>query len=225
MKKVYEGKTKNVYMMNDGNYFLEFKDDVTGENGVFDPGANQVGLSIEGMGRTGVRLTKFFFEKIEAAGIATHYISADTEKATMVVKPATLFGKGIEVICRLKATGSFVKRYGIYAKEGQELDFLVEVTLKDDERNDPPITKDTLAMLNILTNDEYDELKQMTQNICKIVKGELAKKGAELFDIKFEFGRVNGKVHLIDEISGGCMRVYKNGKQLEPMELADIILG
>ena len=53
MKLVYEGKTKSVYELEDGNYLLKFKDDVTGENGKFDPGANTIGLSIEGMGKGG----------------------------------------------------------------------------------------------------------------------------------------------------------------------------
>lgn len=60
MKLVYEGKTKNVYELEDGNFLLQFKDDVTGEDGVFDPGANTVGLTIEGAGQTGLRLTKYF---------------------------------------------------------------------------------------------------------------------------------------------------------------------
>jgi len=225
MKKVYEGKTKNVYLLDDGNCLLEFKDDVTGENGVFDPGANKVALSIEGMGRSGVRMTKFFYEKIEAAGIATHFVSADVEKATMVVKSATLFGSGIEVVCRNKATGSFIKRYGAYAKEGQDLDALVEITLKDDDRNDPLITKDALSTLGILTGEEYEQLKSMAKSVCKIVTDEFAKKGAQLYDIKFEFGRVDGKVRLIDEISAGCMRVYKDGNKLAPLDIGNVIFG
>ena len=51
MKLVYRGKTKDVYELEDGNYLLKFKDDVTGADGVFDPGANTVGLTIEGAGR------------------------------------------------------------------------------------------------------------------------------------------------------------------------------
>lgn len=223
MKHVYEGKTKTVYELEDGNYFLKFKDDVTGENGKFDPGANTVGLSIEGMGKNCVRLTEFFFTKIEEEGIPTHYISADVENSTMVVKPATVFGKGLEVICRFKAVGSFIRRYGDYAKDGQSLDAFVEVTLKDNDREDPPITKDALDMLGILTVAEYEDLKALTKKISMIVKDELAKKGAELYDIKLEFGRVNGKVALIDEISGGNMRVYKDGNIIDPMDLPGIL--
>ena len=58
MKLKYTGKTKNVYELEDGNYLLKFKDDVTGVDGVFDPGANTVGLTLEGAGRAGLRLTK-----------------------------------------------------------------------------------------------------------------------------------------------------------------------
>jgi len=225
MKLIYKGKTKNVYDNDDGNFLLQFKDDVTGTDGKFDPGANTVGLTIEGVSKSCVRLTEFFFKKIEAMNIPTHYVSSDVEKAQMVVRPAMTFGKGIEVICRLKAVGSFFKRFGDYCKEGQDLDFLVEVTLKDDERGDPPITKDQLAMLGILTSEEYEILKDLTKKITHVIKEELAKKGAELYDIKLEFGKVDGNITLIDEISGGNMRVYKNGKSVEPLDLPSVLFN
>ncbi len=225
MKHIYEGKTKTVYELENGNILLKFKDDVTGTDGVFDPGANTVGLSIEGMGQGGLRLTKHFFDLLKEKGVKTHYVSADIENSTMEVLPGTVFGNGIEVICRYKAVGSFMRRFGQYATEGQDLDAFVEVTLKDDEREDPPITKDALDMLNILSCDEYESLKAQTQKICGIVKEDLAKYGCELYDIKLEFGRNNGEVILIDEISGGNMRVYKDGKYVEPLEIVKIVLG
>lgn len=226
MKLVYEGKTKDVYDLENGNYLLKFKDDVTGEGGVFDPGANTVGLTMEGAGKAGLRLSKFFFEKIIEEGIPTHYVDADIEKTTMTVKPATPFGNGVEVICRYKAVGSFLRRYGMYAEEGQSLDAFVEVTLKDDKRNDPPITEDALHMLGILTRDEYRILKDLTIKISNIIKEELAKRDIELYDIKLEFGRVGEDNHiaLTDEISGGNMRAYKNGEYLEPLKLTKLVL-
>ena len=227
MKLVYEGKTKNVYELNDENYLLKFKDDVTGTDGVFDPGANTVGLSIEGVGDGGLRMTKYFYEKIEKAGFPTHFIEADIENTTMTVKKGTVFGKGVEVICRYKAVGSFLKRYGMYCTEGQALDAFVEVTLKDDARNDPPITKEGLSELNIISNDEYEILKDLTKKICNLVKEELAKLDLELYDIKLEFGRdQKGSIMLIDEISGGNMRVYaKNAKEsLAPLDLVKLVL-
>jgi phosphoribosylaminoimidazole-succinocarboxamide synthase len=226
MKLVYKGKTKDVYAIDDGNYLLKFKDDLTGKDGVFDPGANTVGLTMEGAGRAGLRLTKFFFEILKGKGIPTHYIDADMEKAEMTVKPAEYFGNGLEVICRYRAVGSFMRRYDMYAKEGQPLDAFVEFTLKDDARQDPPITEDALVMLGILTSEEYKTIKDLTREISGIVKEELAKKGIELYDIKFEFGRIgeNKLIALIDEISGGNMRAYKDGKQIEPLLLTKLML-
>ena len=224
MRLVAEGKTKIVYALEDGNYLLKFKDDVTGENGVFDPGANTVGLSIAGVGQASLRLTDFFFRLINKAGYPTHFISADIEKSEMIVRPAKMFGKGIEVICRYRATGSFMRRYGMYATEGQLLDTLIEVTIKDNDRGDPPITRDTLNMLGILTFEEYDTLKTLTQNISKLVKDALWTKGMELYDIKLEFGKVDGDIVLIDEISGGSVRVYKDGMIVDPLDLARLLL-
>ncbi len=224
---IYTGKTKNVYRLEDGNYLLKFKDDATGADGVFDPGSNTIGLTIEGAGRAGLRLTKYFFEVLEKQGIPTHYIDADIENATMTVKPATLFGKGLEVICRLRAVGSFLRRYGDYVQEAQPLDYFVEVTLKDDAREDPPITEDALDMLGILSKTEYQILKDLTQKITAIVKDELAGKGVDLYDIKFEFGRVGPEqqITLVDEISGGNMRAYKDGQHIQPLDLEKIMLN
>lgn len=227
MDLVYTGKTKNVYKLEDGNYLLKFKDDVTGTDGVFDPGANTVGLSIDGAGRAGLRLTQYFFEILNAKGVPTHYVSADIDAATMTVKPATVFGQGLEVICRYRAVGSFLRRYGKYVEEGEPLDAFVETTLKDDDREDPPITKDGLAMLGILSEAEYETLKALTKQIGQIIKDALAEKGIALYDIKFEFGRLGADKHiaLIDEISGGNMRAYKDGKYIEPLELEKLILA
>jgi phosphoribosylaminoimidazole-succinocarboxamide synthase len=225
MKLVYTGKTKDVYELENGNYLLKFKDDATGENGVFDPGANTVGLKIEGAGKAGLRLTKYFYEKLNNLGIPTHFISADIENAEMTVKKATVFGYGLEVICRYRAVGSFLKRYGRYVEDEQPLDAFVEVTLKDDKRNDPPITDDALEMLGILSKDEYQTIKSLTRKIAGIIKEDLAKRGIELYDIKFEFGRIGDDKHiaLIDEISGGNMRAYKDGRWIEPLELEELM--
>ena len=226
MELVFKGKTKDVFRTADGKYVLKFKDDLTGEDGVFDPGANQVGLQLEGAGDAALRLTKYFFELLQERGIPTHYLSADLGEKTMTVEPAEPFGEGLEVICRYRAVGSFYRRYGKYVEKGQPLDDFVEFTLKDDERGDPPITEDALVMLGILSKDEYKTLYGLTRRIASFVKEELAKRDLELYDIKFEFGRIGQGRHiaLIDEISGGNMRVYKDGVQVQPLELTELIL-
>ncbi|MFR4440378.1 MAG: phosphoribosylaminoimidazolesuccinocarboxamide synthase [Hungatella sp.] len=225
MNKVYQGKTKDVFALDNGNYLLKFKDDCTGADGVFDPGANTVGLSIEGIGQANLKVSVMFFEILKKAGIKTHYVSADIDNATMEVLPATTFGKGLEVICRYRAVGSFIRRYGAYIEEGTKLDAYVEMTLKDDQREDPLITREGLEALGIMTAEQFEAIKEMTRKITAIVSETLASKGVELYDIKFEFGYNDNEVILIDEIASGNMRAYKDGKIIEPMDLTALLLA
>lgn len=69
MKTLYNGKTKTV-MLDEatGVVNLFFKDSATGENGVFDPGSNTVGGSVEGKGKIGLKISKHFFEIMEKNG-------------------------------------------------------------------------------------------------------------------------------------------------------------
>lgn len=226
MKLLYTGKTKNVYALDNGNYLLKFKDDCTGKDGVFDPGENSVGLTIEGVGDVNLRMSIYFFEKINAAGIKTHYVGADLANTTMEVLPGKVFGKGLEVICRYKAVGSFFRRYGDYIEEGADLPAYVEMTFKNDEKGDPLVTKDGLIALGVMTGEQYDAVKEMTQRITKIVADDLKEKGLVLYDIKFEFGYdANGDVILIDEIASGNMRVYKDGQYIDPMTLSELFFA
>ncbi len=226
MKKIYEGKTKDVFVLENGNVLLKFKDDCTGKDGVFDPGENSVGLTIEGIGRANLETSVYYFEMLKEAGIKTHYVSANVADATMEVLPATVFGKGLEVICRLKATGSFVRRYGAYIADGTPLEGgYVETTFKDDAKGDPLVTSEGLAALGIMSQEMFNDMKAQTLKITNIVAADLAKKGLDLYDIKFEFGYNNDEVILIDEIASGNMRVYKDGSIVDPMELTKLILN
>ena len=226
MNKIYEGKTKDVFKLDNGNVLLKFKDDCTGKDGVFDPGENSVGLTIEGIGRANLETSVYYFEMLKEAGIKTHYVSANIEDATMEVLPATVFGKGLEVICRLKATGSFVRRYGAYIADGTALEGgYVETTFKDDEKGDPLVTSEGLAALGIMSQEMFNDMKAQTLKITNIVAADLAKKGMDLYDIKFEFGYNNDEVILIDEIASGNMRVYKDGSIVDPMEVTKLILN
>lgn len=226
MEKIYHGKTKDVFALDNGNYMLKFKDDCTGDNGVFDPGSNNVGLTIEGIGRANLEVSVLYFELLKKAGIKTHYVSADINASTMEVLPARVFGKGLEVICRLVATGSFIRRYGDYIKDGTPLEGgYVETTLKDDARGDPLITSEGLEALGIMNKAMFESMKKQTLLITSLVADDLHSKGLELWDIKFEFGYNKNEVILIDEIASGNMRVYKNGNIVPPVELTKLILG
>ena len=226
MEKIYTGKTKDVFKLENGNCLLKFKDDCTGKDGVFDPGENSVGLTIDGVGDVNLRMSIYFFEKINAAGIRTHYVNANLEDTTMEVLPAKVFGQGLEVICRHKAVGSFIRRYGQYIESGADLPAYVETTFKNDALGDPLVTKDALAALGVMTEAQYDDMKDMTQKITQIVADDLKEKGMVLYDIKFEYGYdADGNVMLIDEIASGNMRVYKDGQYIDPMTLSELFFA
>ena len=232
MEKIYTGKTKDVYALENGNVLLKFKDDCTGKDGVFDPGENSVGLTIEGIGKANLQTSVYYFELCKKAGIKTHYVSANIEEATMEVISAENFGKaqggnGLEVICRLVATGSFIRRYGEYIKNGTRLDGgYVECTFKNDEKGDPLVTGEGLVALGVMTEEMFASLKAQTLAITKIVADDLKTIGLDLWDIKFEFGYTkDGEVVLIDEIASGNMRVYEGDKIVDPVELTKKILN
>ena len=221
-EKLYSGKTKDVFLQDDGNVLLYFKDAVTGAEGRIDSGANEVIGEVEGKGNASLHLTVYFFHLLQKAGIPTHFLGMGPAENTILVKHARSFN--LEVIFREKAWGSFVRRYGKFAREGMPLPSLVEFTLKDDERGDPLITEDALVALDIVSRQEVEYMKDTARRATSLIKDHLASHGLELIDIKYEFGEVEGKTMIIDEVSGDSMRVVKNGKVLMQKELALALL-
>ncbi len=230
LEKVYAGKTKDVYRQPNGNLLFSFKDDVTGEDGVVDPGANSVMGQIKGKGKMSLEMSQHFFNLLQQEGIPTHFIAADLNEKTMEVKEAQFPGKdldapaGLEFICRCKAYGSFTRRYQNFVKEKlQNLHYLVEITLKDDERGDPLINDDALLALGVLNREQLEKAKEITRRATQIIENELLQKGLYLVDIKLEFGISNEsdkEVIIIDEVSGDSMRVMdKEGNVLSHEEL------
>lgn len=225
MELIKVGKTKDVYKDKNGNIVLKFKDSVTGQpDGKSDPGGNVVVGEVAGVGTNALKVTTYYFELLKKANIPTHYISADIAKNELKVKTLDkAFGNGLEFVVRYFAAGSFIKRFGAYCKQGDSLPKVFEVTLKDDERNDPPVTKEIVCALNIITEKEFDTVQKYTIQITDLIKEDLIKKNATLYDIKLEFGIVGGEVVLIDEISAGNMRAFKDGKYMSYDELSKLI--
>lgn len=222
-EKIYSGKTKDLYALSNDNILLVFKDDVTGADGVIDPGANTVIGQVEGKGRKSLAMTDHFFKCLHAAGIPTHLVSLDLEQASMEVRRAEPLGKdisgkgGLEFICRTRPWGSFQRRYQNYIGDSAStLDYLVEITIKDDERGDPLINDDTIVALGLLSQQHLEQAKDLTRQVCRIVEADLRDKGLILIDMKIEIGFVDGEVVVIDEVSADAMRVMdEEGRVLE----------
>lgn len=206
MKKLYEGKTKNVMLDEEtGIVHLFFKDSATGENGVFDPGSNTVGGSVEGKGKVGLEVSKYFFELMEKNGIPTQYLGADIEQGLMKVRNLTV--PRLEFIVRYFTAGSMCRRFTL--EEGIPFDPpYAEVTLKDDEQGDPLISERICLMKGILKEGQYEEAQKVVLSVGEVLKKELASMNLTLIDFKIEVGYdETGKIYLADEITPDIWRV------------------
>src|SRR5690554_6331880 len=130
MKLLRDGKTKTVYDLGDGHVLIVFKDDVTGTEEGVDPGANAVVGQVAGKGEAALRQSAYFFSLLASQGVPTHFVKVHEGEPGIVASKAGWYG--LEFIVRFRAYGSFVRRYGQYAKEGDDLGGLVEITVKDD---------------------------------------------------------------------------------------------
>ena len=206
MKKLYEGKTKNVMLDEEtGIVHLFFKDDATGENGVFDPGSNTVGGSVEGKGKVGLEVSKYFFELMEKNGIPTHYLGADVEQGLMKVRNLTV--PRLEFIVRYFTAGSMCRRFTL--EEGIPFNPpYAEVTLKDDIQGDPLISERICLMKGILKEGQYEEAQNVVLKVGEVLKEELASMNLTLIDFKIEVGYdETGKIFVADEITPDIWRV------------------
>lgn len=224
MKKLYEGKTKNVMLDEEtGIVHLFFKDSATGENGVFDPGSNSVGGSVEGKGKIGLEVSKYFFELMEKNGIPTHYLGADIDKGLMKVRNLTV--PRLEFIVRYFTAGSMCRRFSL--DEGIPFDPpYAEVTLKDDEQGDPLISERICIMKGILKEGQYEEAQKVVLSVGEVLKKELATMNLKLIDFKIEVGYdETGKIFVADEITPDIWRVKDpDGNIPNQIDCAKLIL-
>ena len=224
MKTLYDGKTKTVLLDEaTGVVNLLFKDTATGENGMFDPGYNTVGGSVEGKGKIGLRISKYFFELMEKNGIPTHYLGADIDNCLMQVRKLTV--PKLEFVLRYFTAGSMCRRFTL--PEGLPFDPpYKEVTLKDDEQGDPLITERLCLMKKMLLPGMYDEGLRIVEQVGEVLKRELAAMDLQLIDFKIEIGYDEaGKVYVVDEITPDIWRVKdKNGVIPNQIDCAKLIL-
>ena len=224
MKKLYTGKTKDVLLDEEkGIVHLLFKDDMTGENGVFDPGSNTVGGSVAGKGKIGLAISKYFFELMEKNGIPTHYIDADVDAGLMQVRELTV--PKLEFVLRYFTAGSMCRRFTL--PEGIVFDPpYSEVTLKDDIQGDPLISERLCIMKGLLSEGQYDEALDIVVRVGEVLKKELASLGLTLIDFKIEIGYdKNGKMYVVDEITPDIWRVRdENGNIPNQIDCANLLL-
>jgi len=224
MKTIYDGKTKTVLKdETDGRCYLFFKDDATGEDGVFDPGSNTVGGSVSGKGKTGLAISKYFFELMEANDIPTHYLGADLAKCLMNVRNVTV--PKLEFVLRYFTAGSMCRRFMLEPAIPFDPPY-PEVTLKDDEQGDPLISERLCLMKGMLREGEYQKVLELLVKVGGVLRKELKELGLTLIDFKIEFGfDENRNIYIADEITPDIWRVQdESGNIPNQIDCAKLIL-
>jgi len=218
LRLVYSGKTKDVY--EDGPYLVfHFKDTVLGREGREDSGGNEVIGEKEGKGSLVLKQTEFFFRLLERNGIKTHFVERIDERKARFLKAERI---PLEAIYRELAYGSFLRRYKGWAKPFQRLG-IVEFTLKDDSLDDPLIAEEAITALGIAGREEVEAMKETAKKVAGILREFFSSKGLQLVDFKLEFGRLDGELIVIDELSGDTMRVAKGNRILTREELSEVV--
>ena len=195
---LYEGKAKIMYATDKADELLVYyKDDATAGNG-----AKKGTIADKGVMNN--KMTEFFFKLLEKEGVKTHLVDVTGDREMLVKKLDMI---PLEVIVRNVAAGSFSQRFGV--KEGTPLKIsTVEFCYKNDDLGDPFMNNYHIAALGLATPEEVAEIEKQALKVNDILKAFLKEKKVDLIDFKLEFGRLDGKIVLGDEISPDNCRFW-----------------
>ena len=196
---LYEGKAKQVFATEDPEIVMvHYKDDATAFNGLKKG-------TITGKGVINNQVTNFMMQKLEQAGVPTHFVQELNERDTLVKKVQIV---PLEVIIRNISAGSFAKRFGV--EEGIVFENpTIEYSYKNDDLGDPMINTAQALALKLATPEEIETIRTMAFKVNDIMKAFFQEVGVDLVDFKLEFGRLSdGTIVLADEISPDTCRLW-----------------
>ncbi|MEG1710794.1 MAG: phosphoribosylaminoimidazolesuccinocarboxamide synthase [Clostridia bacterium] len=204
-EQMYEGKAKKVFLTDDEDVaMVRYKDDATAFNGLKKG-------QIIGKGIVNNKCSNHLFQLLEKEGIKTHYIKEISDTETLVKRVQIV---PIEVIVRNIAAGSLSKRLGII--EGTPMKRTVlEFSYKNDELGDPMINDDHIYAMELATEEELKQIREMSFKINNILGRLMKQINIDLVDFKLEFGRYKGDIILADEISPDTCRFWDSTTKMK----------
>ena len=207
-EQIYEGKAKKVFETSDPALLIvSYKDDATAFNGLKKG-------TIVGKGVINNKMSNLLMQKLEKAGIPTHFVEELSDRETLVRKVSIV---PLEVIIRNIAAGSFSKNYGV--KEGTPFEQpTIEFSYKNDDLGDPLINDYHALALKLATKDEIELIKKYAFAVNDYMKAYWKERGVILVDFKLEFGKTSdGTIVLADEISPDTCRFW-DAKTMEKLD-------
>ena len=198
-EQLYEGKAKKVYATENPELLIvSYKDDATAFNGLKKG-------TIPGKGVINNRMSNLLMQRLEKAGIPTHFVRQLSDRETLVKRVSIV---PLEVIIRNIAAGSFSERYGV--DEGFVFETpTIEFSYKNDELGDPLLNEYHAIAMKLATREEIETIKRYAFGVNEQLKALWAECGVTLVDFKLEFGRLtDGSIVLADEISPDTCRLW-----------------
>lgn len=195
---IYSGKAKDVFATdNESELLMVYKDQATAFNG-------ERKEQIPGKGKLNCQISSYIFDYLIKNGITTHLVKNVSDHEQLVLKTELI---PVEVVLRNKIAGSFARKFGL--DEGKTLQKpIIEFYYKSDELDDPFINDNQIESLNIATEAELTYIKEQTLKINQLLIKLFSQDDLDLVDFKLEFGRVDGKIILIDEFSPDNCRLW-----------------
>lgn len=219
LEALYSGKAKTVYRTDDEALFImHFRDDTS----AFD-GKKLAQLARKG--KVNNRFNAFIMEKLEAAGIKTHFVRLLDDQHCVVKRLAMM---PIECVVRNIAAGSLCRRLGV--QEGLELHPpTFELFLKNDALGDPMINESHVEAFGWAQAEHVVRARELTYQVNGVLKQLFADAGMLLVDYKLEFGLCEGELLLGDEFTPDGCRIWdaqtreKLDKDRFRQDLGDVI--
>ena len=199
LELIYEGKAKKIFSHEDSEkVIIEFKDDATAFNALKK-------ARFKGKGELNCLITSKIFEFLIKNGIQTHFIGLRNKNSIIAHKIKII---PLEIVLRNKAYGSICKQTNLTPGKTLE-EPLIDLYLKNDELNDPLLTKNRIRLLNIVSDEDLELIENITLSINKLLKNFFLKINLDLVDFKLEFGmNQSGEIVLADEFSPDNCRLW-----------------
>lgn len=201
-KEVYHGKVRDVYNINDDLMVMVATDRISAFDVVLPKGIPFKGQVLN-------QIAAKFLDA--SADIVPNWKLATPDP--MVTVGLKCEGFRVEMIIRGYLTGSAWREYkagnrslcGITLPEGMRENEkfptpIITPTTKADEGHDENISKEEIIAQGIVSKEDYETMEKYTRALFDLGTKIAAEKGLILVDTKYEFGKRDGKVYLIDEV-------------------------
>ena len=200
--KVYHGKVRDVYTINNDLLVMIATDRISAFDVVLPQGIPYKGQVLN-------QIAAKFLDA--TADIVPNWKIASPDP--MVTVGLRCEPYKVEMVIRGYLTGSAWREYksgartlcGIPLPDGMKENEkfpvpLITPTTKADEGHDENISKEEIIAQGLVSKEEYEELEKYTMALFLRGTEIAARKDLILVDTKYEFGKKDGKIYLIDEI-------------------------